>query len=158
MKKGSGKPIFERLLGKIEKTSRCWIWNGTKDIKGYGVMKIEKKMYKAHRLVYELFIGSIPKDPINYHGTLVMHKCDNPSCVNPDHLFLGTAADNAHDRDMKGRTARQKGSIHGGSKLTESQVIAIRKDPRIAKEISKDYGVSRQQITGIKLRKAWKHI
>jgi len=92
-----------------------------------------------------LYKGSIPQHN-SYHGVCVLHKCDNPPCVNPDHLFLGTHLDNTKDRDKKGRQP---------SKLTRDQVLAIRADPRMKKTIAEEHGVSPQLISMIKNRKRW---
>ena len=90
-----------RFLKKIRKTNECWIWTAALDKDGYGVFRYknkEKYKYKAHRFSYEFFIGEIPK------GKLVCHTCDNPPCVNPYHLFLGTRKDNTQDMLKKGRS------------------------------------------------------
>ncbi len=96
----------------------CWIWHGTKVTRGYGQISSNGKIWRAHRLSWALHKGNIPA------GVLVLHKCDNPSCVNPEHLFLGSVQDNVDDRIKKGRSAR--GSNMGSSKLTEANVHAIR--------------------------------
>lgn len=90
------KAIKEIILSNIIKAD-CWEWQGAKDNKGYGVVGHRRRKYKAHRLSYQAFI-STPPDSLN-----VCHKCDNPSCVNPEHLFLGTQKDNAKDMVFKGR-------------------------------------------------------
>ncbi len=77
----------------------CWLWNGTRHGDGYGHFKVDGHTEKAHRVAYELTFGEIPA------GMLVCHSCDNPPCINPVHLFLGTDADNVHDRVQKGRSA-----------------------------------------------------
>lgn len=88
----------------------CWEWAGTKDSKGYGVLKVYrdggKKTIKAHRVSWTVHRGPIP-DSTSYHGTMVLHNCDNPSCINPRHLRLGTAKDNAIDREVRGRSNRR---------------------------------------------------
>ena len=90
----------------------CWRWlGGTR--KGYGRFKLKGRMVTAHRHAYELEVGPIPD------GLFVLHECDNPSCVNPRHLFLGTQLDNIRDRDKKGRHVACHGERHGEAKLTE---------------------------------------
>ncbi len=97
----------DRFFEKIEKTSSCWIWKGGKNEKGYGTFFVQsyKACVKAHRFSYEILIGKIPS------GMCVLHRCDTPSCVNPDHLFIGTQQDNLADMRAKGR-ARQ-GHLYG---------------------------------------------
>lgn len=123
-------------------------------VKGYGMISIGEKMVTSHRAAYELYIGKITD------GLHVLHKCDNPSCVNPDHLFLGTNADNVRDRDNKGRGAKLKGELNGNSKLTVDDVIAIRSIyPKLSMpKLSKKYGVSIKLIWNIVNRQAWKHV
>ncbi len=122
----------------IQNSDECWIWQGYKDKDGYGAIDINKKIYKAHRLIYELSYGSIPK------GKLVCHICDNPPCCNPHHLFLGTNKDNSEDRDNKKRQF---------SKLKYSQVEEIRKlystGKYLQRELGEMYGVSRVCITNL---------
>ena len=103
-----------------------------------------------HRYIYTLYSGDIPK------GFVIRHKCDNPSCINPNHLEVGTSADNSMDRDSRGHGA--KGVRNGGHKLTESDVLAIRKDSRTCTEIANEYDVSKNTIACIKKGKTWKTV
>ena len=138
---------------KVEKTDNCWIWLGSKDTDGYGLFGFNRKNWFAHRLVM-VFTGQDPT------GLQVCHKCDNPGCVRPDHLFLGTSQDNQADKVNKNRQAR--GSTQGHSKLTEEKVLAIRKEfangnvTRI--HLGQKYGITGENISCIIKRKTWKHI
>lgn len=91
--------MISRFLSKVSKdaNSECWLWTGSLNEDLYGEWKLAGKKYKAHRASYFLFKGSIPR------GCVVMHQCDNPSCVNPEHLLLGSIRDNVHDCIQKGR-------------------------------------------------------
>lgn len=99
--------VAPRFWSKVEKTAGCWFWGGARLKAGYGVFQIGRKACKAHRVVYELTYGPIPP------GLCVCHSCDNPSCVRPDHLWLGTHQDNATDRQTKGRGGCGRGDRHG---------------------------------------------
>lgn len=137
----------------------CWEWTGGRSRKsqkggGYGALKVNRVQQYAHRASYVIHKGAIPK------GLHVLHKCDNTTCVNPWHLFLGTQTDNDRDRDTKGRAC--KGSEHGLSRLVEEDVIKIRKILDLGREsqraIARSFGVSQGTISLIALRKVWRHI
>lgn len=94
-----------RFWSRVDKSNDCWTWLALKNHSGYGLFSINDKMYRAHRVSYTISVGEIPT------GLLVCHRCDNPGCVNPSHLFVGTDSDNRLDSKSKGRTA--KGDRHG---------------------------------------------
>lgn len=151
----------ERFWASIVKKSddECWEWNGAVDNYGYGIMskKINGKpvTFRAHRFSYELHNKECIKDFI------ICHKCDNPPCSNPNHLFLGTLADNNRDRNLKGRTVSSPGSRHVKSKLTEYKVIQILtslKKGETCKSLGKKYGVSSALISQVKRGIIWKHV
>jgi hypothetical protein len=163
----------KRFWDKVDKSGDCWNWKGAADRKGYGKFSIgpsrnkdgsrRNSMVSAHRVAYLLANGPIP-DGKGTHGTCVLHKCDNPKCVNPNHLFLGTNADNVHDMDAKGRrvNAGLKGESHGCSILTEQQVCEIFKrnssGESTQKQLAKEYGVSIATVNHIMRGRLWAHL
>jgi hypothetical protein len=141
------------LCSEADPETGCWIWQKGKDKDGYGQFSFKNRNYKAHRVAYRLYVGPIPK------GMQVLHKCDNTSCVNPKHLFLGTNDDNTVDMVQKDRQA--KGEDSARAKLTEDQVREIKKrlaGPETATNIARDYPVSRKAVSLIKIGINWKHI
>lgn len=132
--------------------SGCWEWRRCRQIDGYGTVRHGQKTYLAHRLSWELHRGTNP-------GRLyVLHKCDNPACVNPAHLFLGTQTDNMRDMKRKGRGALRKGERHPRAKFTEREILEIRGDPRPFKTIAAEYDTKKNYISRIKRREVWGHI
>lgn len=119
-------------------------------VTGYGRMTVNKQARGAHRRSYELHKGPIPD------GKCVLHTCDVRDCVRPDHLFLGSYADNHHDMIAKGRN--QRGEKHAKAKVTEADVMAIRADTRLLREIASDYGIHLSVAWNIKNRVTWKHV
>ncbi len=165
------RPALERFWEKVDKRNHdgCWIWTGSiKDEYHYGRISVGKKDVLSHRYSWIVNKGPIP------HGLCVLHKCDNPQCVNPDHFFLGTQAENIMDMFSKGRnptpkrgkdsylsTINKTGEKNLSSKLTESQVIDIRSlyDSGIGyRPIAGRFCVTYQNIKHIVMRKTWKHI
>lgn len=136
----------------IQSKEECWNWGGCKIKTGYGCVMLNGKIEKAHRVSYYLKHGDIPED------MYVCHTCDNPSCVNPDHLFVGTQKDNMQDMISKGRACDRKGTANPKNKFTEEQVIAIRNDDRPYSQIAKDYNTNKSRISEIKLYKTWRHL
>ena len=185
--------LRERLLANVspEPMSGCWLWTGC-DSGGYGVLSYENKQQYAHRLSYEEFVGPIPDE------YWVLHKCDVPACINPDHLFVGDVQANVDDMIEKRRAVHQKSpetvqacgarlnqildanperrargerngsrthpeSVRRGeravhTKLTHSDVLAIRASSESHAALAREYGVTRPAIAAIKFRKSWAHV
>jgi len=139
---------FEQKI--IKDANGCWLWSGAKHVYGYGHLRKDGKLLKTHRVAWEMYRGAIPD------GLCILHKCDVPACINPDHLFLGTKTDNNRDRIAKGRTAF--GERIATTKLTDDQARAILIDPRTHRAIAADYGVAHTQIGRIKRRQGWRHV
>jgi hypothetical protein len=134
-------------------TDRCWEWPGKKHENGYGYLTFLGEQVLAHRFFFAVAHGPIPQD------LLVRHDCDNPSCVNPAHLRLGTHFDNVRDRDTRGRTAI--GSRHGRAKVDEQIVRDIRS--RVAagesrSAMAREFGISLSSASNIVDRKSWVHV
>lgn len=126
-------------------TSGCWRWTGWLR-NGYGVIQVRRKRLIAHRVSWEVHRGPIPA------GLCVLHRCDNPACVNPEHLFLGTQADNNHDMATKGRAKPPSGERHFRAKLTDAQVLEIARQPatETAPAVASRYGVNAETIRRIR--------
>jgi hypothetical protein len=151
----------ERFWAKVDKTGECWEWGRSLNDRGYGQFGWNGKIIKAHRLSYALN-HPLTIDLLEHPDICVCHKCDNPKCVNPSHLFLGSIGDNNKDRETKGRNADRKGEKHHLVKLTENEVREIRTryaEGGITQEdLGIKYGVSIGAISYIIIRKNWKHI
>jgi hypothetical protein len=145
------RPVAERLIKKIsiDQATGCWNWTGAKFRNGYGAIQVNGFCKKAHRVSYSTFVGEIPD------GFYVCHSCDNPPCVNPSHLFVGTAKDNAIDMQAKGR----KAITTGRAKLTNEGVLLIRAQFGLGKkqhDVAKEFGISQATVSLIWKRKIWK--
>lgn len=155
------KDIRDRFLEKVDvegpvtriPLSRCHVWTACKR-HGYGLFRAFGRGILAHRMAFELFVAPVP------NGLCVCHHCDNPGCVNPSHLFLGTHAENMRDRDEKGRASggSNKGEKHHLAKLSDEQVRTVRdrfsKGGVTQRELAVEYGVSREHIGQLVRNKA----
>ncbi len=143
----SSEPITQEWLLSIleKKRNGCWVWSRSCNTFGYGQVWNGNRLVVVHRVAYELFVGEIPA------GLKVLHKCDNPPCANPDHLFIGTQSDNLYDMSRKGRYV-------GNRRLTEEDVHEIRTDNRTQVEIGADYGVTQSNVSRIKSRDSWRKV
>lgn len=153
----AGMPTKEFMLRhmRLNEVTGCWEW--TRYIMKphrHGMMTINNKRQLVHRVAYQLWVGPIPL------GMLVCHRCDNPPCFNPEHLFAGTQQDNVNDCISKGRFIR--GETVGNHKLTASQVIEIRSHydsgKATMKKLAEEFGVGKVTVFWIVHRKTWKHI
>jgi len=140
----------EKFWKKVNKTETCWLWIGSIS-RRYGQF-YAKKTVKAHRFSWELHNGLIP------NGLFVCHTCDNPLCVNPSHLWLGTQKDNMKDCVNKERNNPNRGESSGTHKLTEIQIKEIRKSNLTNRELGKIFGVCNATIFNIKNHKKWAYI
>jgi hypothetical protein len=135
----------------VRKQGECWVWLGRKRKRGYGAIGRRA----AHRVSYEAHCGPIPD------GMCVCHRCDNPSCVRPDHLFIGTRTENIKDRDQKGRAA--KGEQHGMAKMTAADVMALREEAarsgRVAAyDLAASRGIKKIAAADAISGRTWKHL
>lgn len=154
------KPVLDRFLALVTKTSSCWLWVGSVSSRGYGSFTICKNGCRtgvgAHRVSFELFVGPIPR------GHYVCHRCDNPRCVNPRHLFVGTPLENSGDCVQKGRNAHLRGEGNPDSRLVSSEVQLIRKLYVPGKygqhRLAKMFGVTKRTVRLILRRELWRHL
>ena len=159
----STKTPEERFWEKVDKSDECWVWTGYRNRQGYGNFSVrgENNTFtstRAHRYAWQLVNGDIPT------GMFVCHRCDTPSCVRPDHMFLGTQKDNLRDAVAKGRHASQRNHYHGKThrKLSAAKVLAIRAayTGRYGQmtEMAREYGVVPNTIRHVLIRKIWRQI
>ncbi len=146
--------LRELLARKSRVVGNCIIWAGAKLMNGYGIISPGGKQAYVHRVAYMLYVAPIPRN------SCVLHSCDTPLCINPAHLRLGTPADNANDREQRGRGNHVKGEQNGKSKLTLEQVKEIKtrlKGTESFRRIARDYAVTDTTIQSIYTRRTWSH-
>jgi hypothetical protein len=155
--------LIETIKEKLERLTSiqddgCWMFLGPWNSHGYGHLTYDGKVYRAHRASYIIYVGSIPE------GLNVLHRCDNRYCVNPEHLFLGTLADNALDMRAKGRdTYGQNFGVNNGQAVLKEhevlQIMGLLEEGNLTQdEIGRLFGVSRGAVKQIKLGKTWTYL
>jgi len=155
--RGKRKPLSKRFWNKVNKkeSDECWNWTACINTDGYGIIAVNGQADSAHRVSWKIHHGEIPE------GMCVCHKCDNPSCVNPNHLFLGTQEDNIKDMCRKGRAVHKLGEDAPNAKLTEKEVIEIRRRYRNGESVSaiaEKYPVGASMVYLIVRHQSWTHI
>lgn len=157
-------PIQRLLADSIEEPNTgCWIWLGARNKQGYGQIGLwdsaaqRRTHWTTHRLAFETWVGPIPD------GMSVCHRCDNPPCINPKHLFAGTNADNMADRSAKGRVARQHGAAHGLVRYPVEKILAIRAalegtGGKKQKDIAARFSVGQSHVSRIWLGNTWRNV
>lgn len=149
------QPLAERFWPKVDKRGpdECWVWNGRRNQRGYGKLRLDDRRYRgAHRISWFLAHGEWP-------DLFVCHSCDNPPCVNPAHLWLGTNDDNIADRLAKGRPpGPARGEANRTAKLTPVQVLEIRAAGGRGADLARRFGVTNTTISHIRLGKTWRHL
>lgn len=159
---------YSIFWSRVERTDGCWIWTGRREGRGYGRFGAAPRRWSAHRLAWTLTYGPIPD------GMFVCHRCDNPPCVRPDHLFLGTNSDNLLDASRKGRIAsgarngaythperRQRGEQINTAILTADQVREIRRRYASGErqiDIARAFGTRNTNVSRIVRRETWRHL
>ena len=149
----------ERLIAKIAvESSGCWVWTGARTSRGYGEVMLHKRAWTTHRLVYTMLVGPIPA------GLHICHRCDNPPCCNPGHLFAGTRSDNMRDMHAKGRRSpgRTRGESSFKAKLTEDVVRTMRERYEVGgvsiASLATEYGVTPATAWHAIRSNTWRHV
>ena len=149
------KNTIANFWARVDQTGDCWLWTKCCNSDGYGRVWFNGRLEYAHAIAWYFSNGIIPVD------LCVLHKCDNPPCCNPAHLFLGTHLDNMRDCKDKGRRTVVLGERNGSAKLTEADVLEIKvllfkgMTPRA---IANKFGISQTHVSDIKLGKRWSHV
>jgi hypothetical protein len=158
-----GRSFAERFWEKVDRSGgadSCWPWSGTRWATGYGRVAIGTRRRAAHRVAWELTFGPLPSWA-GPDSLCALHRCDNPPCCNPAHLFLGTSAENNHDRHAKGRDGSAPCEENGRAKLTEAQVAEVRArltGGATERSLAMEFGVTKATIHKIKYGRRWRSV
>lgn len=150
--------LERRFWSKVDKSGPCWEWTAAKSSFGHGRFRVNGNLVSPHRMSWEMSNGGIPE------GVWVLHKCDNPSCVNPDHLFLGDRADKMKDAANKGRLDHRRyarGAGNASAKMTRGDIVQIRGMYRSGvkqRDIADAFGVHQTTVSKIVNKKRWAHV
>ena len=143
----------ERFWSKVKKTEGCWLWMGARDPDGYGSFRVGSRGTHAHRIAYALKVGHIPP------GLSVLHRCDNPPCVRPDHLFLGTQLDNVNDMAKKGRARKATGDRNASrlypEKRPRGESHAYRLHPELHARGERSANAKLKESQVMEIRRSW---
>jgi len=148
---------ISRILRNVaaESNNGCQLWTRAVNSRGYGHVHLAQGMFNVARIIYKIRYGVDPSDQC------VLHRCDNPPCVNPAHLFLGTKKENTADMILKGRKRGPRGSSHKSAKFSDEQILQIRtlySQGWTRKNLAESFGVTRPTIAAIVKRMSWKHV
>jgi hypothetical protein len=146
------KPLAPKLKNYKKNAAGCWIWQGMQSHDGYGRVRYKCRKIRAHRAVMLVKQGFLTP------GKIVCHTCDERLCVNPDHLYEGSQADNMRDAACRRSIDRRRGEDHQLAKLMEADVFRIRRSKETTRALGKRYGVGKSTIQQIKAGETWKHL
>ena len=145
------RALIERVLHDPD--TGCWVWQGARDDRGYGVLRFRGHLERAHRLALGQLLGRMPHP-------MALHRCDNPACCNPRHLYEGNARDNARDCWERGRRtgAMVQGVRNGRARLTPALVLEIRAAEGTLRGIAREHGVAPSTVAAVRARRTWRHV
>jgi hypothetical protein len=148
------RPLADRFWEKVDKAGECWEWTAARNPLGYGLIGISaaRRCGLAHRVSWELNFGPIPA------GLLVCHRCDNPSCVRPAHLFLGTHRDNHMDKINKGRHWHPRGALNPHAKVNEEDGRVMRGSADTHAALARRYDLTPAAVRAIRIGRNWPHV